>query len=125
MAPPTLVYDDDCGFCTWWADLFAANSTFRIVGFSSLTPALRDRLPDDYERCAHFVTDERVYSCGEAVEVALARSDLVPEWVPHTGLGEFDPYVQLRERGYRWVADNRATLGKIVSKRPPARGDRR
>ncbi|MGM0399635.1 MAG: thiol-disulfide oxidoreductase DCC family protein [Halobacteriota archaeon] len=121
MTNATLVYDDDCGFCTWWADFFAANSTVRIVGFSRLTPDLEDRLPVDYERCAHFVTADAVYSCGEAVEVALRRAALVPEWIPWTGLDQFGPYVRLRERGYRWIADNRGRLGKIVSKRPPAR----
>lgn len=125
MEHPTLVYDDDCGFCTWWADFFAANSRFHIVGFSELTQEQRERLPSDYERCAHLLTDDTVYSCGEAVEVALRRSDLVPRELPRTGIGDFGPYVRGRERAYRWIADNRELLGKIISKRPPARQEER
>ncbi|MFW6003020.1 MAG: thiol-disulfide oxidoreductase DCC family protein [Halanaeroarchaeum sp.] len=125
MRNATLVYDDDCGFCTWWADFFAANAPVRIVGFSRLPSDLEDRLPADYERCAHYVTEEAVYSCGEAVEVALRRSGLLPGWLPWRALDQFGPYVWLRERGYRWVADNRGQLGRIVSKRPPARREGR
>jgi predicted DCC family thiol-disulfide oxidoreductase YuxK len=112
----TLVYDDDCGFCTWWAELFADRTGFRTVGFSDLPPDLRDRLPEDYEACSHLVTDETVYSCGASVEEAVARSDLVPEARSTVDfLRAFDDYERLRERAYRWVADNRDLLGFVVS----------
>jgi predicted DCC family thiol-disulfide oxidoreductase YuxK len=41
-----LVFDDDCGFCTWWAEFVAARSDVRLVGFSELDPDLRALLPD-------------------------------------------------------------------------------
>jgi len=72
----TLVYDDDCGFCTWWADYFDERTALRIVGFSDLTDELRARLPDDYEACSHLVTDDAVYSCGASIEEALTRTDV-------------------------------------------------
>lgn len=132
MAAATLVYDDDCGFCTWWADVLAARSDLRVVGFSDLDddPDLRDRLPDDYQRCSHLVTAEAVYSCGASIEEALARSDLGGVARPVVdGLRRIGPYRALREWGYRRVAHNRDLGGKIVSKTPPARtsddGDRR
>jgi predicted DCC family thiol-disulfide oxidoreductase YuxK len=116
---PTLVYDDDCGFCTWWAELFDARSSLRVVGFSELTPELRERLPEGYEECVHLVTDDAVYSCGEAVEEALARSE--PGLEPVVGfLRQFGDYERARERLYRWGADNRDLFGRFVS-RPPAR----
>ncbi|MFB6091120.1 MAG: DCC1-like thiol-disulfide oxidoreductase family protein [Halobellus sp.] len=117
-----FVYDDDCGFCTWWAELFAARTDLRIVGFAELDPELEGRLPDDYEACSHLVTDETVYSCGAAIEEALLRTDpgsLVRPAVE--ALRQFEDYRQLRERAYRWGADNRALLGKLVSSPPPAR----
>ena len=122
MNDPILVYDDDCGFCTWWADFFAGRSNLRIVGFSELTTDLRDRLPDDYERCAHLLADGTVYSCGQSLEEALVRSDLGASVEPLVRfLRNFEDYERFRERVYREVADHRAELGRIVSKTPPAR----
>ncbi len=123
MSDGVLVYDDDCGFCTWSAEFVAERSTLRLVGFSELDDDLLSRLPDDYEECAHLVTDERVYSCGAAMEEALLRSDLGSVARPAAeSLRDLGPYRIAREWGYRRVADNRDLFGKVLSKRPPARG---
>jgi predicted DCC family thiol-disulfide oxidoreductase YuxK len=122
MSDATLVYDDDCGFCTWSAELIAENSDLRIVGFSALTDELRERLPADYEECAHLVTADEVYSCGEAMEEAFVRSDLGRAARPFVNFARnFEEHERFRERGYRWIADNRDLFGKVVSKSPPAR----
>ena len=117
-----LVYDDDCGFCTWWAEFFDERADVRIVGFSELDPELRERLPADYEECSHLVTDEGVYSCGASLEEALARSDVGPVARPVVdtlrGIGTYDT---VREWGYHRIADNRALWGKLLSKTPPTR----
>jgi len=118
----TLVYDDDCGFCTWWADFFERRSGFRVVGFSELTDRERERLPDDYESCSHLLVDGEVYSCGESVEQALVRSDVGEPARPLAEfLRNFEDYTRFRENAYRWVADHRSELGAVVSKTPPAR----
>jgi len=122
---PTFVYDDDCGFCTWWADWIGKRTDLRLVGFAELTPQLRERLPDDYEECAHLVTDTSVYSCGAAVEQSLVRVDAATGADPVVDfLRQFEDYKHLRERAYRWAADRRDKLGLIVSKTPAARRDR-
>ncbi|WP_248897654.1 DCC1-like thiol-disulfide oxidoreductase family protein [Haloplanus halobius] len=124
MSDATLVYDDHCGFCTWWAALIANRTDLDLVGFSELSDRLRDRLPASYERCAHLVTDDTVYSCGAAIEEALLRTDSGAELGPVVAfLRQFEDYERLRERAYRWAADNRDTLGAIVSKTPPAERD--
>jgi predicted DCC family thiol-disulfide oxidoreductase YuxK len=122
---PTLVYDDDCGFCAWWADQFARRTDLRVVGFGDLDDDLSARLPADHENCAHLVTDDTVRSCGAAVEEALVRTEVGAE-ARHLVdfLRQFDDYVDLRERAYRAVADRRDTLGLLVSKTPPARRER-
>ncbi|MFB6103431.1 MAG: DCC1-like thiol-disulfide oxidoreductase family protein [Haloplanus sp.] len=117
---PTFVYDDDCGFCTWWAELFDERANLRIVGFSELSPTLRDRLPDDYEDCAHLVTDDAVYSCGAAIEEAFARTSGEARPVVDF-LRQFEDYERLRERTYRWAADRRDKLGLLVSTPPTHR----
>jgi len=115
-----FVYDDDCGFCTWWAEFFERRSDLPVVGFSETTDAQRERLPPDWEECAHLLTDERVYSCGEAIEVALERTGLFPREA-RTFLNQFADYGRLRERLYREAADRRELWGKLVSREPPAR----
>ncbi|MFC6719192.1 DCC1-like thiol-disulfide oxidoreductase family protein [Natrialbaceae archaeon GCM10025810] len=130
MTEPVLVYDDDCGFCTWWADLIDERSDLRIVGFSDLEdedPSLLERLPNDYESCSHLVTDEGVYSCGASIEEALVRTDLGSRARPAVDrLRDVGAYGSAREWTYRRIADNRAFWGKLLSKTPPAReGDSR
>ena len=122
MTDATLVYDDDCGFCTWWADFFENRANLRLVGFSELTPDLREQLPDDYEECSHLLADGEVFSCGESLEQAFVRSDLGEPAGPVVGfLRSFRDYEQMRETVYRQVADHRSELGQVVSKTPPAR----
>ena len=123
MTDATLVYDDDCGFCTWWADFFEQRSDFRIVGFSELTDDEREQLPDDYETCSHLLTDDgEVYSCGASLEEALVRSELGDTFGPVVRfLRNFEDYEQFRERAYRQVADHRGDLGDVLSKTPRAR----
>ncbi|SNZ03212.1 Predicted thiol-disulfide oxidoreductase YuxK, DCC family [Natronoarchaeum philippinense] len=124
MPETTLVYDDDCGFCTWWADFVDRRSDVRAVGFMDLTDDLQDRLPDDYEECAHLVTDETVYSCGAAMEQAFVRTDVPDELADLVEFArQFDDYRRLRESVYESIADNRETAGKVMSKTPPARRD--
>lgn len=122
MDEPTLVFDDDCGFCTWWAEYVDERTAIELVGFSELTPELRERLPDHYEECSHFVTDNRVYSCGASIEQALLRVDKagpIRELVQF--LRQFEDYERTRESGYRLVADNRDLFGQFLSRTPPVR----
>ncbi|UPV75069.1 DUF393 domain-containing protein [Halorussus limi] len=126
MSDATLVFDDDCGFCTWWADFFEKRSDFEIVGFSELTDDQRERLPDDHEECSHLLADGEVYSCGESLEQALVRSNVGEDLRPLVRfLGNFEDYEAFRETAYREVADRRGELGQILSKTPPARRDQR
>ncbi|MEF8812258.1 MAG: DCC1-like thiol-disulfide oxidoreductase family protein [Halovenus sp.] len=116
METPVLVYDDDCGFCTWWAEFFEDTADLRIVGYEDLTDDLRDRLPEDYEDCSHFVTDSAVYSCGASIEQAFVRSEIGrPLRSVVAQLNQHDSYTALREWGYKQVAHNRALAGKVMS----------
>ena len=115
MGRPTLVYDDDCGFCTWCAAVAGRSGEFDLVGFAEVGPALRERLPADYEDCVHLLTDDAVYSCGEATERALARMNGGADALA-SFLALFPGYPTLRERGYRWAADRRDWWGRLASR---------
>jgi len=120
---PVIVYDDDCGFCTWSVEYALARGRFSAVGFSELTDEQRARLPRSYERCAHLLTDEAVHSCGGAAEAVLVRLSgaagalgrafrLLPAPLRRA----------IREPAYRLAADNRDVLGSLVDRDPPSRG---
>lgn len=113
MDAPVLVYDDDCSFCTRVARLLDRYGRVDIVGFSDVDPSLERRLPAGYQSCVHLVTEETVYSCGEAVERALTTID----GVPADGLAllrSIPGYSRARERGYHLVAENRGLVGRLV-----------
>lgn len=116
MSDGTLVYDDACGFCTWWAQYLSNNSELTLVGFSEITDAQRARLPDGWEGGAHLLTDGEVYSFGAAIEQALLRSEVAPEGSDEVVrfLRQFRDYDRLRERLYHEVADRRDVLGQII-----------
>ncbi|UPM42000.1 thiol-disulfide oxidoreductase DCC family protein [Halocatena salina] len=121
---PVVVYDDDCGFCTWCTEWIVRHGAFDAVGFANVTPQQRSRLPADFTDCAHLLTDTEVYSCGEAVEEALIHAYPALQR-PFGVVGRVPGYTDVRERLYDWVADHRAWFGRICSAEPPVESDRR
>jgi predicted DCC family thiol-disulfide oxidoreductase YuxK len=118
---PRLIYDDDCGFCTWAAVGLAERGEFELVGFSDLSDDDRSRLPQDWRECAHFVTETgEVYSCGAGMMEAFARSSL-----PGAGLERLvrriPGYAWVRETVYGWVAGNRGAFGRLLRRLQPGR----
>ncbi len=122
-AAPRLVFDDDCGFCTWCAEYAAERGEFELVGFTDLTPDQLARLPDEYEDCAHLLTQDAVYSCGEAIEEVGTRLE-TPSRHLAEAFRQLPGTEETREPLYRRVADNRDLFGKIVRRDPPARENR-
>ena len=110
---PKLVYDDDCGFCTWCARWAVRNAPVDAVGFSDLSDEERAPLPEDWEECVHLVVGRTVYSCGEAIEQTLVRSTL-PAGTVLGMLRRVPGYAAVRERGYHWAADRRDRWGKVA-----------
>ena len=114
MAVPRLVYDDDCGFCMYMTRWLLRFGTFDPVAFSELTPDQKARLPDEYDTCMHLLTDDAVYSCGQALEQSVSRCGIVGRYVVRTA--RLLPYSErIRERGYRFVADRRSIWGRFRS----------
>lgn len=119
MAHARLVYDDDCGFCTWSALYVVEHAPdVELVAFSELTEADKQRLPPGWERCAHLFVDGERYSCGEAMTRAYERTDLPLAWLPRY-LRRIPGFAIVREAGYRVVAANRDWFGRHVGSRKP------
>ncbi|MFP4625060.1 MAG: DCC1-like thiol-disulfide oxidoreductase family protein [Natronomonas sp.] len=124
MDTDVFVYDDDCGFCTWWAEFIAERTDLEMVGFSDISDEHLDRLPENYESCAHMLTADRVYSCGAAIERALVRADLPPGSRDiFEFLDQFDDYRRFRERLYRAVAERRDLFGQFLHRSSPVGTD--
>ena len=118
MARPQLVYDDSCGFCTWATEFAVRYGPFEPISFSEVTVAQRERLPEEYDECAHVLTDEDVYSCGESVEVALAR--IFPVLMIVFPILQLLPgYKAARERLYHTISKHRYSLEIIANSEPP------
>ena len=114
MNTPRLVYDDECGFCMYMICWLLRFGEFDPVGFSELTPDQTARLPDEYDDCMHLLTDEAVYSCGSALEQCVARCGAGGRLLVRTAR-RLPRWEQIRERGYRFVADRRSVWGQYRS----------
>lgn len=115
MARPRLVYDDDCGFCTWCAAVGVRFGDVEPVAFSELSPDQRARLPENWEDAAHLLTDDAVYTGGAAIQGVLVRMTVlfaVLFWL----LERVPGYDRYRERLYQWGANHREWWGTIVSR---------
>lgn len=110
---PTLVYDGDCGFCTEAALYIAECANVQLIPFSSVPADLVERLPEDWRECAHFVTEDSIYSCGEAMERAYELTDGPFSWLTEY-LRCIPGYGILREGVYSWIAENRTLVSKIT-----------
>jgi predicted DCC family thiol-disulfide oxidoreductase YuxK len=122
MSRPTIIYDDDCGFCTWSAEYAAAHGAFHLLGFSELTPDERDCFLDDYEDCMHVFDGDDTYSCGEGAEFVASRLDTAEGTAARLfGTLPEDARQHVRDPTYRFIADHRDWFGRLRSTRPPAR----
>jgi predicted DCC family thiol-disulfide oxidoreductase YuxK len=111
-----VLYDADCGFCTWtlgW--LLRLDRRRRLeplaLGTARADGLLTDLAPATRGASWHLVApDGRRASAGAALPDALA---LLPGGALPAVLLRRAP--RLSERGYRWVAANRSTLGRLVT----------
>jgi predicted DCC family thiol-disulfide oxidoreductase YuxK len=113
MRPATVLYDADCGVCTWAiAQVLAWDRRRRLRPVALQDPEALELLPemDSEARMAswHLVSPEgAVHSAGAAIP-PLLRS--LPGGAPLAALAERWP--EATERGYRWVAEHRGALGR-------------
>jgi predicted DCC family thiol-disulfide oxidoreductase YuxK len=120
VGPPSerrwaVLYDADCGFCTW-----ALSALLRWDRAARLHPiALQRAEADDLlqeltpaERMAswHLISPTGERRSGGAALPPLLKA-LPGGRLPAAGFARFP---RLSERGYRWVADHRSQLSKLV-----------
>lgn len=127
MRRPTVLYDEDCGFCRWSADRLRAWDRRRVLRFLPLQDPEADRLleavpPPSRARSWHLVEpDDRVWSAGAAVPRVLRR---LPLGAPLAALAEAAPGPT--DFAYEAVARRRTTLGRLLGQRAcavdPSRG---
>jgi predicted DCC family thiol-disulfide oxidoreductase YuxK len=117
--PPTpgsyaVLYDRDCGFCRWSLDKILAwdrRRRLRPVAIQSeegqrlLAPVPPEHRLDSW----HLVVDGEVRSAGAAAAPLLA---VLPGGRPLAALLRAFP--QATERAYRWVADHRDVVARLL-----------
>ncbi len=111
----TVLYDADCGFCRWSLGLLLrADRDHRLRPLALGTPEA-DRLlagmPRDEQFASWHLVDPggTVNSAGAGLPAVLR---LMPGGQIPAGVFALSP--GLTERGYRWVADHRTTLGPRI-----------
>jgi predicted DCC family thiol-disulfide oxidoreductase YuxK len=126
MAPVTLLYDSDCGFCRWSLGKVLAWDRRRRIRPLSLQSKEAERLLAGMSEEArmgswHLVDDAgAVHSAGAGIAPLLR---LLPGGSPLAALAARVP--RAMERGYRWVAGRRSLWGKLVTDGAKRRADRR
>jgi predicted DCC family thiol-disulfide oxidoreductase YuxK len=123
----TLFYDADCGFCRWTLAKVAAwdrRRALRLVPLQDTAEADRLLGPmDEQTRMGswHLVTpDGQVHSAGRGFAPLLR---LLPGGRPVARLVELTQPVV--DAAYRFVADHRSALGRLVPRRARERADER
>ena len=115
MRRPTLLYDEDCGFCRWATDRILAwdrRGDLRAApiqgaeGSRILAGVPLDRRLDSW----HLVTADGTVRSGGAAVAPLAR--LLPRGAPVAALAAAAP--RTTDRAYRVIARHRGTLGRVV-----------
>jgi predicted DCC family thiol-disulfide oxidoreductase YuxK len=115
MTNATVCYDEDCGLCRWCARRLRrwdrhARLRFVALGDEAADELLEELSPDRRRASWHLVApDGRVSSGGAAVPCVL---ELLPGGRPLAAVADRFPGVT--ERAYRWVADRRERIGRLL-----------
>jgi predicted DCC family thiol-disulfide oxidoreductase YuxK len=121
-----VLYDSDCGFCKWLlAAVLRWDRAGRLQPIALQRPEADDLLHDvaPAERMAswHLIGPEGERHSGGAAAPPLLR--LLPAGrFPAAVLARFPA---LTERGYRWVAEHRSQLSRLVPASAKQRASRR
>ena len=119
----TVIYDPDCGFCRWCLALLLTWDRGMLhplpLGSPEADALLADLTEEQRNASWHLILDGRRFSAGAALAPALR---LLPGG--HLPTAVFARFPRATERGYRWVADHRGTLGRFVPARARRWADR-
>ena len=121
-----VLYDADCGFCSWLlADLLRWDRDARLRPLALQRPEadelLADLPPDKRMDSWHLISPRGSRTSGGAALAPLLR--LLPGGrFPASAFARFPG---LTERGYRWVADHRSVLSKLVPNGAKRRAEER
>jgi predicted DCC family thiol-disulfide oxidoreductase YuxK len=121
-----VLYDGDCGFCKWMlAGLLRFDRSQRLRPIALQRPEaealLADLDPDERMGSWHLVAADGTRSSGGAALPALLR--LLPGG--RAPAAAFARFPRPTEAGYRWVADHRTQLSRLVPRRSKRRAAQR
>jgi predicted DCC family thiol-disulfide oxidoreductase YuxK len=113
----TILFDAGCGLCRWSAERLrrwdgAGRLRFVALGSPEADDLVRELDPGERWASWHLVGDGGVRSGGAAVAPLLR---LLPGGRPLAGIAERFP--RETDRAYRWVAEHRDAIGRLLGRR--------
>ena len=111
----TVLYDADCGVCNWLlAALLRWDRAARLrplaLGRPEAGELLNDFSPDERMASWHLISPAGERASGGAALPPILRQ-LPGGRIPAAAFARFP---RLTERGYRWMAEHRSQLSKLV-----------
>jgi predicted DCC family thiol-disulfide oxidoreductase YuxK len=111
----TILYDADCGFCAWLLSTLlrwdrAARLQPIALQRSEADELLQALTPAERTASWHLISPSGERSSGGAAVPPLLRA-LPAGRIPATAFARFP---RLTDRGYRWVAEHRSQLSRLV-----------
>lgn len=114
-APSALLYDSDCGFCKWSLDKVLAWDRRRRVRPVAIQSPEGERLLASMPQSERLASWHLVLPSGEVRSSGAAAAPLARLLPGGRALAAvFDAFPRATERAYRWVADHRSALARLV-----------
>jgi predicted DCC family thiol-disulfide oxidoreductase YuxK len=114
----TVLYDADCGFCKWSLTLVLARDPEHLLRPLALGTPEADALLEDLTEEQRMASWHLIAPDGERTSAGAAA----PPLLRVLGRGQplarlLDAFPRATERAYRWVADHRSQLSRLIPSR--------
>ena len=116
-AKPLLVYDGDCGFCTFWIKRWQQITGDQIDYLPSQDPSVAARFPEispeQFAMAVQLIEPTGVASSGARAALGALASN--PSWSWLLRWYQSSPlFARLAEGSYRFVANNRSLFSRLT-----------
>jgi predicted DCC family thiol-disulfide oxidoreductase YuxK len=121
----TVLYDADCGFCMWLLSALLQWDRAARLHPIALQRSEADDLLQELTSAERMASWHLISPIGERRSGGAAVSPLLRVLAGRLPAAGFARFPRLTDRGYRWVAEHRSQLSKLVPASAKQRGSQR